>query len=754
MVLDDKGLPLRHFADRRGVWRYPVSLDQVSENYLQALLHYEDRYFYSHPGVNPFALARAFFLNLRSGKTISGGSTISMQVARLIRPHSKSYGGKLQQIFTALQLEWRFDKKDILSYYINHAPFGGNIEGVQAAALTYLERSASELSDGEAALLAVLPQAPSRYRPDRHKLRAINARNKVLARLSSHKGWSADRINSAIKEELHANRIKGKAVASLFCERVKSTSGPATRTFIDRDLQIDAERALQHYVMSLGTGVSAAALILDDANRVIAYAGSADYANTDRFGYVDMVRAIRSPGSALKPFLYGLAIDEGLIHDQSLMSDVPTRFNDYAPVNFDGQFQGALSARRALVESSNIPAVQLLQAYQPKRFHSVLTSAKVNYELPYSARPNLSMILGGLGMSLEELTRLYTTLAVRPQQMRGKLAPIQLTDSAYKNPKAFGNDQKPSITPPVTRDFLSANSSWLISDMLQEQSREAWRHKMLLSRKDPLVLKTGTSYGFRDAWAIGTLGQYTLGVWIGRPDGTSLVGNTGRLRSVPLAKQLARSITLHRKVIAIEPQPKSVVTATICWPQGLQEQLAGSGCHVKKQAKLVNGFAPATLGDPEQSRFANTHHAHWPYALRPYLPLAWKQFAHVSYSASYKVESVEGEDRISEPALFASSSPTSSALTSGHAVIKSLKIKSPRHKDKLASLAHLSNLPPLIVETNEKNFSGRFFWFLNGEFLHQTSYGETRINLPEPGSYRLGVKDHLGRSDTITITRL
>jgi len=371
VVLARDGTPLRAFADSDGVWRYPTTAKQVSPLYLRALLTYEDRWFYRHPGVNPYALLRGLAGGLRHGRIVSGGSTLTMQVARIIQPIPHTFRGKLMQMFRALQLEAHLSKAQILDLYLNHAPFGGPIEGVEAASWAYLGKPASQLSRAEAALLAVLPQSPSRLRPDRHPDAARAARDKILRRMRDLGVWSAMQVRDAAIEPVVARSLRAPLSAALLAERLHQQQPQARRivSTIDANLQRAAEERVIAYLSRLPPRTSAAVLVVDNATlEARAYVGTAEFADPVRLGHVDMVRAPRSPGSTLKPFLYGLALDDGLITSQSLLVDAPQDFGGYKPGNFDEAFSGPVSVAEALQRSLNVPAVDVLDRVGPARF--------------------------------------------------------------------------------------------------------------------------------------------------------------------------------------------------------------------------------------------------------------------------------------------------------------------------------------------------------------------------------------------------
>lgn len=581
LVVARDGSPLRAFAGRDGVWRYPTTPEVVSPLYLEALLGYEDRWFFRHPGVNPAALARAAVQSVASGRIVSGGSTLSMQVARLVDPVPRTLGGKLRQMLRALQLEWHLDKRQILTLYLDHAPFGGNIEGVEAASHAWFGKSAAKLSHAEAALLAVLPQAPSRLRPDRHPDRARAARDKLLQRMTTLGMWSASIVDEARIESVATRRLRAPNLAPLLAERLRREwpERAVIRSTIDAQWQRIAEAQVQAYLRDWPARSSAAALIVDSRSReVLAYVGSAVYGDPLRLGHLDMIRAWRSPGSTLKPFLYGIALDEGLIHSESLLVDAPTDFDGYAPGNFGDSFHGPISAAEALRRSLNVPAVTLLRAVGPAAFSTRLDHAGLRLRLPLGARPGLPVILGGTAVRLDALTAAYTALA----------------DDGHTAPLRFTPDQ------PLTRRYLlSPGAAWIVRDLLASNVQDGelpFTARALVGR---VAFKTGTSYGYRDAWALGTQGPVTIGVWIGRPDGTPLPGSYGAASALPLLFQLHAALPRRIRMPPPAARPASVGEATICWPGGQAPDSARPQlCQRRREAWVLEGVIPPTLPDP------------------------------------------------------------------------------------------------------------------------------------------------------------
>ncbi|MBU0969071.1 MAG: penicillin-binding protein 1C, partial [Proteobacteria bacterium] len=564
LVTARDGTPLRAFADDAGVWRYPVLLEEISPLYITALITYEDRWFFYHPGINPFAFIRAMIQNVFSGRIISGGSTLTMQVARILHPGKRNIAGKGIQMLRALQLEYHLTKEEILTHYLNLAPFGSNIEGVQTASFAYLGKPASALSHAEAALLAVLPQAPSFYRPDRHPERAKKARDKVLDRMETYHVWGKEQVIAAKKEPVIALRFTAPVTAAIAARRLVYHHSQLRKivSTLDFDIQVHLEQVVKDYISGFSPEQSGAVLVVNYKTlEVKAYVGSADFQSIPRKGHVDMIQALRSPGSTLKPFLYGLAMDEGLIHSHSLLLDTPRYQQDYEPGNFSNGFTGPVSVTKALRLSLNVPAVQVLEAYGPRKFHDRLVHAGARLKLP--GKPNLSMILGGLGTDLESLVRLYTALA---------------RDGLSGNPRLTPDD------PGQDRFLMSPGAAWMISHILL-QPMPGFEGINPLAGHIPMAWKTGTSYGFRDAWAFGIMGDYVAGVWVGRPDGSPSPGQYGAITALPLLQRVFESLPLSDFTT---PPPSTVQQIRICWPLGTTPAESQDDCHMPHDAWILN----------------------------------------------------------------------------------------------------------------------------------------------------------------------
>lgn len=544
-VLDRNGQLLRAYTVADGRWRMGVRLDQVDPRFVQMLVRAEDKRFYDHAGIDPIAMVRATAQALRHGRIISGGSTLTMQVARLLEDGPTGrWGGKLRQIRLALALERRLSKAEILQIYLNRAPYGGNLEGVRAATRAYFGKDPKRLSAAEAALLVALPQSPETRRPDRFPDAAKTARDRVLTRLSG-RAFADDALAPALRSPVPPHRKPVPALAAHMADRALREDPLAMRhsLTIDGDLQRRIEALAETAAREAGQRLSAAILVMDHrSGDVLASAGSARFAPGKRAGFVDMTRALRSPGSTLKPLVYGLAFDQGIAHPETLLEDRPTAFGGYAPQNFDGQFRGTIRARDALRLSLNIPVVALTEAIGPTALIAHLERAGAKPRVPGDV-PGLAVSLGGVGVTMEDLVRLYGAIAAN-----GRAVPMHWRAGAV--PAAKGR-------------VLNQTAAWYVADILREIPPPA------TAPLNGLAYKTGTSYGHRDAWAIGFDGAHVIGVWLGRPDGTPVPGVFGGQLAAPVLFEAFSRLKPRLDPLAAPP-PGALVVETAQLPQPLR----------------------------------------------------------------------------------------------------------------------------------------------------------------------------------------
>ena len=509
------GSLLRVFLSKDGAWRIKTMPDQVSPRYLAMLKAYEDKRFDEHWGVDPPALARAAFQFAREGHVVSGGSTLTMQVARLLEPRGHGLTGKGLQLIRAVQLEERYSKDQILGLYLTLAPMGGNLEGVRAASLSYFGKEPASLDLAESALLVALPQSPVRQRPDRHAKAALWGRDKVLNRMADEGVISRGDAAIAMKEGVPFARQPMPLIALHLAQRlVLNDKSPRIVTTLDGGIQAAAERLAKQERAYFDDGADIALVVVENRTRnVVAYVGGTDY--WGKSGQVDLAARTRSPGSALKPFIYGIAFDDLILHPASRMEDAPTSFGDYAPRDFDGQFQGAVTARDALQMSLNIPAVMVLDRVGPLAFTLTLQNAGAHLAFPTRDAPSLPVALGGLGISLRDMAMLYAGIA----------------DGGTAQGLRFVADM-----PDAPRHRLFGPvAAWYLREILDGVALpDGWAMGQGLLKNRTIGFKTGTSYGFRDAWSVGFSNDYTVAVWVGRADGTPRPGQVGREAGAPI----------------------------------------------------------------------------------------------------------------------------------------------------------------------------------------------------------------------------
>jgi len=538
IVLDRNGQLLRAFTMADGRWRMPTTVADVDPRYVEMLLAFEDKRFRSHAGVDPLAILRAAAQSLRHGRVVSGGSTITMQVARLLEPRpERSIAAKLRQAFRAFEIERRLSKDEILSLYLSLAPFGGNIEGIRAASFAYFGKDARRLSHAEAATLVALPQSPEARRPDRSPERAIRGRDRVLA-VAARSGVIPDGERRRALEEAMPTARRPFPMLAAHAAEAAVRDRPAERVHrltIDAGWQQMLEGLARERAEQLGPKLSAAIVVVEHATGAIrAQVGGAGYFADERAGAMDLTQALRSPGSALKPFIYAMAFEEGIAHPQTVLEDRPHRYGLYAPENFDQTFQGTVTARKALQMSLNVPAVDLLNAVGPQRFVSRMRGAGAGLALPPEGAPGLAIGLGGVGVTLRDLTRLYAGLA-----RGGEATPLR---SRLDSPSAEAGFAR--LVEPV--------AAWYVADALLGAPPPA---NAVAGR---IAYKTGTSYGYRDAWSVGFDRRHAIGVWVGRADNGAVPGLIGRAVAAPILFDAFARIGLDP---GVGPKPADVLNA-------------------------------------------------------------------------------------------------------------------------------------------------------------------------------------------------
>ncbi|MEM9571260.1 MAG: penicillin-binding protein 1C [Pseudomonadota bacterium] len=519
MVTDRDDRPLRAFPLSNGTWRFAANLDEIDPVFVEALLEVEDKRFWSHGGTDWVGMGRAVLSSAQAGRVVSGGSTISMQTARLLEPRpNRTVGAKLAEIWRAHQLEWRMSKREILELYLTLTPYGGNLEGIRAASWRYFGRAPDRLSDDQIALLIALPQSPEVRRPDLRPEGAREGRDEIVAKLERLGYFPEHRANEAREAHIPGRRYTFPARAWHATANAAGDQRQDVRSTLDSGLQAELEQIAKRRAESLGDDVQVAILVIDIPTRAVrAAVGSADRARPG--GWLDLTAQARSPGSTLKPFIYALAFDDGSAAPTTRIADLPKRFAAYQPENFDRLFRGDVRISEALQHSLNVPAVLMLDRIGPQRFAAALTLAGAHPRISGAARkePGLALALGGAGLTAQELAVLYAALG----------------DGGRARPLVWDAD---SIDAP-TRSYrlMSADSAEKIVKILKDSPAPAGRMPARLSANAPeIAFKTGTSYGYRDAWAAGVAGDYAIVIWVGLADGAPRPGETGRKVALPL----------------------------------------------------------------------------------------------------------------------------------------------------------------------------------------------------------------------------
>lgn len=533
-------------------WRMKTKLDKVSPDLIKAIIEKEDSWFYWHFGINPVAIFRAVHKNLTTSETQLGASTITMQVARMLEPKKRTYLNKIFEIFRAIQLEIKYSKEEILELYLSLLPFGGNIEGVKSASYIYFNRPPDKLSLAQSIMLAVIPNDPNALRLDRFNDKVILKRNFWINKFKREKIFSSIDLNDALDEPVEKNRFSIPVLAPHFSYYVKNSfQGDIINTTLDLFVQQTAENILLRNVRRVFyKGITnGAVLVIDNRNSsVVAYCGSADFYDQGSFGQVNGITAVRSPGSTLKAALYAYTFDDGNLTPKMKFADIPTDFHGYQPENYDLKFYGNVSTEFALVNSLNIPAVKLLEQTGLNNFVNFLEGAGFSQIQKQKSKLGLSMILGGCGTNLQELTQLFSAFA-----RKGKLSPINfiLTENENK-----------------VQQIFSETSSYLVAKILSGVNRSDIVDLSNYSKLPKFAWKTGTSYGKRDAWAIGFNPNYTIGVWMGNFNGVGSPNLSGAEVAVPLLFDLFNAIDYNSEVKWFQT-PDELFTRKVCSESGL-----------------------------------------------------------------------------------------------------------------------------------------------------------------------------------------
>ena len=720
-ILDRNGQPLRYFLAPDGMWRFPLRLDEVSPDLIAAIIDSEDRHFRLHPGVNPLAVVRALWTNIRHGRVVSGASTIPMQVARMADPAPRTLGAKLVETFRALQLSAHYSKDQILTWYLNLAPFGGNVVGVGAASWHYFDKDPRQLSLGEIALLSVLPRSPARYNPLKNPEAARTVRDRVLRRFAAHQVFDATSIAQSLARPLLANRTPVPRKAPHFCQWVRSRKPDQglIRAGLDSATQAIAENLVSAHISLLRRQAigNAAVVVLDLSTREVrAHVGSADFWDQARQGQVDNTLSRRSPGSALKPFLYALAFDQGHLAPGSMLLDVPTDFGGYKPENYGQNFQGLVSARTALAASLNVPAVRLLSRCGVEPLLTVLRAGGLTTLDRPASHYGLPLALGGCEVRLAELTNLYATLAAG-----GTHQPVRFERQAPGRPVAGVE----LFSPEACSMVLS-----ILGSVRRPLLADAWEFTVGAPQ---VAWKTGTSFGHRDAWALGVSQDLAIGVWVGNPDGSQCTNISGTRHAGPLLFDLFRALQPGQTRLPSPSAPR-LASLEVCavsgarpgpyCPRTTTQGIAGvtrlTPCAMHKQIFVDQDTGLRLFGDCLLSRPTREETALlWPAEL-----VAWRRAQGADLPGLPPLHPDCADVPEEAGPLIQSPSPATPYV---------IRADAPAEFQRLALAAAPG--PGATVH----------YWYVDGRFVGQARPETPCFIDPVPGRHALSVTDNLGR---------
>jgi penicillin-binding protein 1C len=733
IITDRHGEVLHAFLSSDEKWRMKTELNEITPLLRKTIIQKEDRYFYYHPGINPVAIVRAAMNNGRQSRKTSGASTITMQVARLLDPKPRTYAGKLEEMFRALQLEWRFSKQEILQLYLNLVPYGGNIEGVKSASLIYFGQTPQHLSLAQIVTLAIIPNRPSSLVIGKNNERIIQERNRWLNRLLNEGIFTKEKIDDALGEKLSAQRQAVPRLAPHLSWRLAGyyPQQPIIYSTLDLVKQEKVENIAYNYIRRIHyRGITNCAVMVmnNETCEVEAYLGSADFFSSSDHGQVDGVRAVRSPGSTLKPLLYALAIDRGLATPQSILLDVPVNYSGYRPVNFDQYHRGPVTLETALANSLNVPAVKMLDALGTSSFFSALKNSGFATIAIKEKQLGLSAILGGCGVTLEELVRLYASFA-----REGRAEKILFTiPSAEKK-----SSTRIPASSEVQMQLFSPAAAFLITNMLTQHDRPDLPTAYQSSFRLPKIAwKTGTSYGRRDAWSIGYNKEFTIGVWVGNMNGAGINELTGAEVATPLLFEIFNSVAYNTSAAWLT-EPASLDMRWVCSVTG---KIPESFCTDQVMDYYLPGISSTASCDHRKELFVSAD-GEMAYCRNCLPESGYRKNFYPNLSgeliAYYQSQAIPYEQLPPHnpqcTRLYTSQAPAITSLTGGLEYI-------------------LENRDGQIALTcNADNEVNEVYWYVNDQFYRAAGVHERLFFTPQPGDVKISCADDKGRHTHVMV---
>lgn len=768
IVTDSKGEVVHAFLTSDQQWRMKTELKEISPLLRKTIIEKEDKYFYYHRGINPAAIVRAFFSNMLQMKRTSGASTITMQLARALEPKKRTYWNKLAEGFRALQLEWKYNKDEILQLYLNKVPYGGNIEGVKSASILYFKKNPDHLSLAEITALSVIPNRPSSLVMGQHNDRIVEERNKWLRRWGREKVFPEKEIQDALSEPLTAARGAVPGFISHLAWKLKRKGGDIIRTAIELNTQRKIEKLVKDYsrTLSLKNIHNAAVIVLDNTtHRVISYTGSADFRDTVDGGQVNGAAAVRQPGSTLKPLLYGLCIDAGLLTPKMMITDVAANYEGYAPENYDRKFNGYVTMEYALEHSLNIPAVKSLRALGKDKLIQKLAVCDFRQVKKDQQKLGLSMILGGCGATLEELTGLYSVFAnegkyVKPvytlddeegwqlqgpgndhagseaggmkagmEKTAGGAAPAGEAKTALKSGQRGSGAGEQVMSPAAT---------YMINETLSKVNRPDfplnWESTVHLPK---IAWKTGTSYGRRDAWSIGYNKHYTVGIWIGNFSALGIPELSGANVATPLLFTIFNTVDYDDDQTWFA-RPKDCDLRVVCSETGLPPADHCTNLVTDYFIPLVSpsgrcdNMQEVLVSADEKISYCRSCQPESGYKKKLYkiIPPEMKEYFEENRIAYRKIPPHNPNCE----KIFREGVPVVTSPSNGNEYL--INKKDPE---------------PLQLRCRVSNDVGKVYWYINNKFYRASEAGSKQFFIPEEGPVKISCTDDKGRNRDVWI---
>lgn len=722
IITDSKGEVVNAYLTSDQKWRMKTELEEISPLLRKTIIAKEDKYFYSHPGVNPVAVGRALFKNIFRMKTTSGASTITMQVARAMEHRPRNLLNKLIETFRAFQLELKYDKDEILQLYLNLVPYGGNIEGVKSASILYFKKNPDHLSLAEITALSIIPNRPSSLVIGKTNDRIMEERNRWLQKFADDKVFTTKEIEDALAEPLTATRGTVPHYIPHLAYKLKRQGSSIIKTNIELNTQLKTEKIVEDYVRSqrLKNIKNAAVIIIDNkTHKVISYLGSSNFNDTIDGGQVNGAAAVRQPGSTLKPLLYALCFDDGLLTPKSVLTDVAVNYEGYAPENYDEKFNGYVTVESALEHSLNIPAVKSLKLLGHEKLIQKLGSCNFKQIQKDQRKLGLSMILGGCGTSLEELTGLFSSFA---------------NNGIYISPSFLQAD-----TILRKNTVISPAANYMVNEILSKVNRPDFPLNWTATERMPKIAwKTGTSYGRRDAWSIGYNKNYTVGVWVGNFSGVGVADLSGANIATPLLFKIFNTIDYDSDEEWFT-QPKDADIRQVCSETGLLPAPHCTNLATDYFIPLIS--STKTCDNRQEIMISPDEKISYCKSCAPVTGYKKKWYKVIEPDMQAWMD----ENRIVFEKI-PPHNPDCELIFKGNAPI----INSPVNGTEY--LISKKNKEPLQLVCKTANDVSKVYWYINNKFYKSCNAGEKQFFIPEEGPVKISCTDDKGRNRDIMIT--